>query len=114
MSLPLLVMRRIKSLRIQLRPMGRSNPDFDYSTLSPQEAFEKFDTNSDGDIDMDEFFHLLEVRLFRKYTKEIVIIDEEVASTLLTTNNSTIAIDYNGLMSAWLLLSDSKREVFDR
>ena len=97
--------------------------DFDYSKLSPKEAFEKFDTNNSGDIDMDEFFHLLEVigittkeesqeRLFRKYAKEVV--EEEGASATLTTSNRTVAIDYNGFKSAWLLLGDPKRELLDR
>lgn len=101
---------------------GEAN-NFDYSKLSPKEAFEKFDTNSSGDIDMDEFFHLLEVigittmeesqeRLFQKYAKRVV--EEEGASTSLTTSNSTVAIDYNGFKSAWLLLGDPKRELLDR
>ena len=101
---------------------GEEN-DFDYSKLSPKEAFERFDTNGSGDIDMDEFFHLLEVigittkeesqeRLFRKYATEVV--EEEGALTSLTTSNSTVAIDYNGFKSAWLLLGDPKRELLDR
>mmetsp|Transcript_3307 Transcript_3307/g.7375 ORF Transcript_3307/g.7375 Transcript_3307/m.7375 type:complete len:818 (+) Transcript_3307:121-2574(+) len=78
------------------------------SCLSPKDAFHKFDTDSSGDIDEDEFFHLLQSvgikgseeyqeRLFRKYVK-----------------SKSKTIDYNGFKSAWLLLGNPKQELIER
>ncbi|KAL7554918.1 hypothetical protein ACHAWF_018473 [Thalassiosira exigua] len=76
--------------------------------ISPMDAFHKFDTDSSGDIDEDEFFHLLSTigikgneayqeRLFRRYVK-----------------SGSKTIDYDGFKSAWLLLGNPKQELIDR
>lgn len=86
-----------------------SSADYDGTKyLSPKEAFEKFDTDSSGDIDEDEFFHLLETvgikgkleyqeKLFRRYLK-----------------SGSKTIDYDGFKRAWILLGNPKQELIDR
>ena len=75
--------------------------------LSPKESFLKFDTDSSGDIDSDEFYYLLECigikgkeefqeRLFKKYAR------------------GSRTIDYEGFKSAWMLLGNPKQELIDR
>ncbi len=61
---------------------GKEEDESTYSRLSPKEAFEKVDANGSGDINKDEFFHLLEhtgvtsdeeyqERLFHRYAKKV-------------------------------------------
>lgn len=80
------------------------------ASLSPKAAFHKFDADSSGDIDEDEFFHLLrsigiegneeyQERLFRRFVK---------------SGSQQKTIDYDGFKSAWLLLGNPKRELIER
>jgi alpha-tubulin suppressor-like RCC1 family protein len=85
----------------------KKSNDKENSHISPKEAFREFDTDASGDIDEDEFFHLLETigikadeeyqeRMFRKFVKR----------------GSTI--DFDGFKHAWLLLGNPKQELLDR
>mmetsp|Transcript_39003 Transcript_39003/g.70250 ORF Transcript_39003/g.70250 Transcript_39003/m.70250 type:complete len:1144 (+) Transcript_39003:1488-4919(+) len=76
--------------------------------LTPKDAFHKFDTDASGDIDEDEFFHLLQSvgikgneeyqeRLFRRYVK-----------------SGSKTIDYDGFKTAWILLGQPKQELLER
>jgi hypothetical protein len=91
---------------------GEDEDEGAYSHLLPNEVFDKFDTNGSGDIDEDEFFHLLESvgvtsdeeyqeRLFRRYAKKV-------------SGGSNAVIDYDGFKSAWMLLVNPKRELIER
>jgi hypothetical protein len=92
---------------------GEEEDEGAYSRLSPKEAFEKFDANGSGDIDEDEFFHLLECigvtsdeeyqeRLFHRYAKKV------------SGGSNRSVIDYDGFKSAWLLLGNPRRELIER
>ena len=82
--------------------------DKENKTLSPKEAFDKFDTDSSGDIDEDEFFYLLETlgingkeeyqeRLFCRFVK-----------------SGSRTIDFDGFKFAWVLLSNPRKELEER
>ncbi len=92
---------------------GKEEDKGTYSRLSHKEAFEKFDANGSGDIDEDEFFHLLEYtgvtsdeeyqeRLFHRYAKKV------------SGGSNQSVIDYDGFKSVWLLLGNPRRELIKR
>ena len=86
----------------------REDSQLDLQLLSPKEAFEKFDSDSSGDIDQEEFYALLEAvgingnheyqeKLFRRFA-----------------NKKQNAIRYEDFRRAWLLLANTKDELLDR
>ena len=92
---------------------GEEEDEGTYTHLSPKEAFEKFDANGSGDIDEEEFFHLLESvgvtsdeeyqeRLFRRYAMKV------------SGESNRSVIDYDGFKSAWLLLGNPRRKLIER
>ena len=81
----------------------------DSAGLSPKEAFQKFDTDASGDIDEDEFFHLLQCLDVGKGNEEY---QESLFKRYVKPGSKTI--DYQGFKSAWLLLGNPKQELLDR
>jgi len=86
----------------------REDSQLDLQLLSPKEAFEKFDSDSSGDIDQEEFYALLEAvgihgnheyqeKLFRRFANK---------------KQNTIA--YGDFKRAWILLANTKDELLDR
>ena len=79
-----------------------------HGLLSPQDAFEMFDTNGDGQLDEDEFFRVLEY-LGLEVSDEI---QEEMFKRYDKDNSGFI--EYPEFKKVWVRVSDTENELLDR